>query len=91
MGASFGRRQPRLRTAMRTPPQGAPDGQAELPRQIVGLVEPATDRSHRVQRNRHHGVRGIQQISAAFAHQLTKRLGEETVATLLEGMHHSAL
>jgi len=70
--------------------QQAPDGQADLSREIVGLVEPTAQKTQRMQWHRHHGVGAVERLQPAAAHQPRQRNGELTAAFELERLQQFA-
>ena len=65
-------------------PQDTPDGQPELARKVVGLVETALERAERMERNGNHGVRARQKIGTFVPQKRRKRPGEPAPALVLE-------
>ena len=53
------------------------DRQAELARQVVGLIEAACNGAQRMERHRHDGVRVLEQVRAGLAHHAPERFGEQ--------------
>jgi hypothetical protein len=56
--------------------QEAPHGQSDFTREIVGLIEPATQETNRMQRYWHHGVGAFEDIHRPPAHQSGQRPSE---------------
>jgi len=58
-----------LRGSQALPPQHTPNGQAEIRRQVIGLIETACEPTHRVERHRHRSCRSSEQVSAGIRRQ----------------------
>jgi hypothetical protein len=79
-----------LRRAVSSPPEDAPDRQAELAGKIVRLIESALKGPERMQRHWNHGVGAGQHVWPGFAHQPAQRLRKHAAPVVLEGMHDRA-
>lgn len=64
------RRQTRLGRPAPPPAQNPPDRQAEMSREIVSLIEPASERAPWVQGHGDHGIRGGEQIRTRVPQQV---------------------
>ena len=78
------RGQARLRRPAGAPPQRAHDGQSEVARQIVGLVEAAVEPSPGMQGHGNHAVSIAQQVGARGPHHGRERRGEDPSPFVLE-------
>jgi hypothetical protein len=67
-------------------PQDGPDREAEVPREIVCLVEASTGRPPPRQGNWDHRVRSVEHLAAGLAHQASQRVGKRPTAFVLEGV-----
>ena len=79
-----------LRRAVPSPPEDAPDRQAELAGQIVRLIESALKGSERMERHWDHGIGAGQHVWPGLAHQPAQRLRKHPAPVVLEGMHDRA-
>jgi hypothetical protein len=66
--------------------QDGPDWKAEVPREIVCLVEAPTERAAPGQGNRDQRVGAVEHLVAGLAHQASQRAGERTSAFVFEGV-----
>jgi hypothetical protein len=78
------RRQPCLCGCSSNAPERASDRKPQLPRQIVGLIEPSADPPHHVQRHGNDAVGALQQIGASVAQEATQRPCETSPSLVLE-------
>jgi hypothetical protein len=62
----------------------APDRPPELPRQVVGLVEAAPQRTNRVERDWNDRINAVEHVASSVAQQLAERLGQLPAALVLE-------
>jgi hypothetical protein len=86
VGVPSGGRQARLRRTVAAPPQHPPDRQAEVPGQIVSLVEPPPEGAPGVERHGHDRVDAGQGVPAGLAHQRRKRVRQGAASAVLEGV-----
>jgi hypothetical protein len=82
--------QSRLRAGRADATQGAADGQAGVPREIVRLVEPAVAATRWMKRDRNRAVRAVENRCAALAHQRAQRPRERAAAVVLQGVDDGA-
>jgi len=61
-----------------------------LTRQVVGLVEPATDRTNDVQRDGHDGVSVCDYVVASLTEDDTQRLGQQPPTFVFERVNELA-
>jgi hypothetical protein len=71
-------------------PERPPDRQAQLPRQIVRLVEPAPETPPRMQRHRHDRVRAGQQFGARQPQPGAQRPRQRATTAVLEDVEQVA-
>ena len=68
-------------------PQRADRRQANVPREVGGLIEPALTAPRRVQRHRDDHCGAIQHFHPALPHQVGEGTGERAAAFVLEGVN----
>jgi len=71
-------------------PEDAPDRQAEVAREIIGLIEATMHRAPWVQGHRHHGVGVGQDVGAGCRHEGRQRGRERPTPLELEGVNGGA-
>jgi hypothetical protein len=86
VGVAARGRQTGLWRAVTDATQHAPDRQAQLAREIVGLIEPALDRPERMERDRDDRIRAREQIAPGLAKKAAKRRGQRATALVFEGV-----
>lgn len=75
---------------MARPAKDAPDRQADVAREIVGLIEAAMHRAPWVQGHGHHGVGADQDLGASGGHERRQRGRERPTPLELEGVNGGA-
>jgi len=71
-------------------PQQTPHRQSDFAREIVGLIEPAPQKAHGMQRDGHYGIGALQHVQSAPAHQTGQRLCKLAAPFELEGVNQFA-
>lgn len=79
-----------LRRAVIGATEPAPDRESQLTREIVGLVEAATQTTPWMERNGHDGVRAGEDVCARVAQPGAERDGEGPPALILERLQDLA-
>lgn len=84
VGATLGSRQAGLRRTAADATQGAEHGEAEMTREVVGLVEAALKSSERMERHRHDRIGVGKDVSAGFTEKARERSCERATPLVLE-------
>jgi hypothetical protein len=70
-------------------PDCAPDRQPQLPREVVGLVEPPLEEADGMKWHRHDRVRAVEDVRAGQSHHASQRFGQDSAALVLERLNHA--